>query len=74
MAEAARLLDQGNNLADAIWDIYKSNKCPTVSGLNFNAPSPYVVEAMKRLEVHIRVKILPSLVLVLTTLLTSSEK
>ena len=68
MAEAVRLLSQGNSQIEAIWDTYKSNKYPPGSGINPNVPSQYVTDAMYSLNLLIRTKIAPILLEVLKAL------
>jgi len=60
MADAVRLLSQGNNQIEAIWNIHTSNRNPS-GGIDFNIPSIYTFNAMHDVELLILGKIKPKL-------------
>lgn len=60
MADAVRLLSQGNNQIEAIWNIHTSNRNP-IGGIDFNIPSIYTFNAMRDLELLILGIIQPKL-------------
>lgn len=68
MADTVRLLDQANKQIVDITAVYTSGMRPASDGVNFDTPSPFVIEGMNRLNTLILTQVLPKLVEVLTTL------